>query len=82
VESVGLEYEDQRRLEARLRDLKMYEGFTCAVELSFDFNNTVYMFELRTQWYTELSDILDELDIELDEEEEDDDTFGGYYSRN
>jgi hypothetical protein len=82
VEAVGLEYDDQRRLEARLRDLKMYEGFTCAVELSFDYNDTMYLYELRTDWYSELNDILDELDIELDEDEDDDETFGGYYSRN
>jgi hypothetical protein len=43
----------------------------------------MYMFELQTDWYSELNNILDELDLaDLGDDEDDDETFGGYYSRN
>src|SRR6266496_402508 len=39
--------DDQRTMERRLRELRAYDGFTCAIEVSFDQNSRVYMFELR-----------------------------------
>lgn len=76
--------EDRRTIERRLRDLRAYDGFTCAIELSFDQSGRVYMFELRTEWYDEFSDLLDEIDSSLPEPEEDDDegAMGGYFSKN
>ena len=83
LEDESLEYEDQRQLEKRLRELKMYDGFTCVIELSFDHNGTMYMFELRTEWYEEINEILDQMDLGMpDDEDEDDDSYGGYYSKN
>ena len=83
VQESGYEYGDQRQIETRLRELAMYDGFTCVVELSFDHEGVMYVFELRTEWYEELSDILDQLDMTPDDEDDDDDeTFGGYYSKN
>ncbi|MBC8166387.1 MAG: hypothetical protein H7Y20_11005 [Bryobacteraceae bacterium] len=83
VQASSLEYEEQRRIEGRLRELGMYDGFTCAVELSFDYQENMYVFELRTEWYDELHDMLDQLDIGIDPDEEDnDETYGGYYSKN
>ena len=34
------------------------------IEMSFDFEETVYLFELRTEWYNELNVILEELDLQ------------------
>jgi hypothetical protein len=82
LEGTSVEYEDRRHIEARLRELNMYDGFTCVIELSFDYQDVMYMFELRTDWYNELNDILEQLDIAPDGEADDDDTFGGYYSKN
>ena len=83
MQSAAYEYEDQRDVERRLRELRVYDGFTCAVELSFDYNKITYYYELRTEWYTELNLILDELDMFPDEDEDDDDTpLSGYYSKN
>jgi hypothetical protein len=77
------EFEDQRDLERRLRELRVYEGFTCALELSFDHEGMTYFFELRTEWYTELNNLLDELDmLPDDEEDEDENPLSGYYSKN
>jgi hypothetical protein len=76
--------EDRRAIERRLRDLRAYDGFTCAIELSFDQNNRVYMFELRTEWYDEFSDLLDEIDSSIPEPDDDADEgpIGGYFSKN
>lgn len=83
LESTSFELEDGRHLETRLRELNMYDGFTCVIEMSFDHQDVMYMFELRTDWYNELNDILEQLDMAPDDDESDDDgTFGGYYSKN
>jgi len=77
------EFEDQRELERRLRELRVYEGFTCALELSFDYEGMTYFYELRTDWYSELNNMLDELDmLPDDEEDEDENPLSGYYSKN
>lgn len=84
LQAATFEYDDQRHFENRLRELNMYDGFTCALELSFDHGGTMYMYELRTDWYNELNEILDQLDIGSDRDngDENDGTFGGYYSKN
>lgn len=74
--------EEKRHYEIRLRQLRDYEGFTCSVELSFCFNNKTYVFEVHTEWYASLSDILAELETADEDEEEDDDRLGGYFSNN
>jgi hypothetical protein len=84
IPSSGLEYQEQRQLEQRLRELAMYDGFTCMIELSFDHQGTVFVYELRTDWYNELNEILEELDLrsEMEETDEDEGPLGGYYSKN
>jgi hypothetical protein len=77
------EFDDQRDLERRLRDLRVFEGFTCALELSFDYEGMTYFYEIRTEWYSELNNLLDELDmLPDDEEDEDENPLSGYYSKN
>lgn len=79
----GFEYEDQRQVESRLRELSMYDGFTCVLELSFEFGDSMYMFQLRTEWYEELNEIMEQLDLgNADEEDDEEEPFGGYYSKN
>ena len=84
LESSGLEFQEQRQAEQRLRELGVYDGFTCLVELSFSLDETVYIFELRTDWYNELNAILEELDLRsgLESESDEEDPLGGYYSKN
>lgn len=82
--AAGLDYEDQRVYEKRLRELRAYEGFTCLLEISFDHKDTLYLFELRTEWFSELTHILDQLTITDDDADggPDADPLGGYYSKN
>ena len=74
--------EEKRSLEARLRQLRAYEGFTCSVELSFSVERLSYVYELHTEWYDALAEILAELDAATEEAEEDNGSLGGYFSNN
>ena len=74
--------DDRRGLEKRLRELRAYAGFICQIELSFDLAPRVYVFDLRTEWFEELSDLLDQIDDSLDVEENAEGPPGGYFSQN
>lgn len=81
LEDSELAVEERRDIERRLRGLHTFEGFTCALELSFDYEGRVYLFNLRAEWYDDYLDLVEELDAALPDEDEDD-AMGGYYSRN
>lgn len=74
--------DEKRNFESRLRQLRAYEGFTCSLELSFSVDGLTYVFELHTEWYDALAEILAELDAAKEGEAEDDGTLGGYFSNN
>jgi hypothetical protein len=84
LEDAELSREERRKLEQRLDELRGYLGFTCALELSFDHGGRVYLFSLRTEWYEDLLDVLEEIDASYPDEdgEEDEGPMGGYFSRN
>ncbi len=83
LEDSDLTAEERRGIERRLHDLHNYEGFTCALELSFDYQGRVYLFNLRAEWYDDYLDLVEELDAATpDEDDDEDDSMGGYYSRN
>jgi hypothetical protein len=83
LESAGMPHEESRTLDRRLKELRKYEGFTCALELSFDYQGRIYVFDLCTEWYDELSDMLEEIDMfSVDEDEDDEGPIGGYFSQN
>jgi hypothetical protein len=74
--------EDSRDVERRLKELRVFDGLTCAIELSFDHEGRVFLFDLRTDWYRELSEILDEIRIMSAQDDQDDSPLGGYFSKN
>ena len=85
LEEVEMPREEYRVMERRLKELRVYDGFTCALELSFDLQGRIYVFDLRTEWYDELSDLLDDLHMlgaGPDDEEDDDTPMSGYFSKN
>jgi hypothetical protein len=67
-----------------LNDLRAYEGSVCAIELSFDHEGRVYLFDLRTEWFDEFSEMQDEIQLLVpDPDDGDDDSpISGYFSRN
>lgn len=69
--------------EERLSDLRAHEGSVCAIELSFDLQGRVFLFDLRTEWFEEFSDMLDEIQLLTSEPNDSDDSpISGYFSRN
>jgi hypothetical protein len=84
IEAADLPREESRGLERRLRELRGYEGFTCAIELSFDHATRMYLYSVQTDWYEDLLDILDDLESSLPDEEDEGEEgpIGGYFSRN
>jgi hypothetical protein len=82
LEDSDLTREEKRQYENRLRQLREYEGFTCLIELSFSIETKVYVFEMHTEWYESLTDVLAELEAASEEEEEEDNGLGGYFSNN
>ncbi len=86
LEDSDMPREEQRAIERRLKELRPFEGFTCAVELAFEQSGRFYVYDVRTEWYEEVLDIMDRLDNAVSGEEEGDDgedsSIGGYFSRN
>jgi hypothetical protein len=76
--------QESRHFEERLNDLRAHEGSVCAIELSFDHEGRVFLFDLRTEWFDEFSEMQDEIHLLVpDPDESDDDSpIGGYFSRN
>ena len=67
--------------------MRGYAGFTCQIQLSFDSPLRTYVFDLRTDWFNDLNDLIDRIEEcceeEDDDEEEPDDLAGGsYFQRN
>jgi hypothetical protein len=82
LDDPGMPREDRRGLEKRLRELRAYAGFTCQIELSFDLAPRVYVFDLRTEWFEELSDLLDSIDDVFEEKHSGEEPPSGYFSQN
>lgn len=83
LETCELPLDEYRSMERRLKEMRAYDGFTCALELSFGHEDRTYMFEVRTEWYQDFSSIMDDVDmLGGDITDEDDNTMGGYFSKN
>jgi hypothetical protein len=76
-----LERDEQRAIEARLNEIRAYEGFTCQIELSFDHAQRTYVFDLRTDWFEELSELAERIEDSY-QDEGDENPLSGYYSNN
>ncbi len=88
LETADFTREEKRSFETRLKQLQAYEGFTCLLQLSFALEGRLYLFELRTDWYDSMRDILHELEMAVDPFADDDEgeeqgpMDGGYFSNN
>jgi hypothetical protein len=86
IDSIDLPDEEYVEMQRRIRELRVFEGFTSAVELSFEYQSRIYFYTARSEWYEELLDIVDHIDdyshpedAEFDEPEDD---IGPYFSKN
>jgi hypothetical protein len=79
--------EERRSMERTLAGLRPYAGATCSLEMAFDHQGRLYVFELVTDWFQTFADISDLLltassTDEEDDNDESDSSYGGYYSKN
>ena len=76
--------EEQRDFESRLREMRIFVGVTCSLELAFDYNSRLYVYEVQPDWYEDFLGVEDEIVSRLveDEEEDEGDSLGGYFSKN
>lgn len=83
LNSAELPAQESQSFEERLSEARAHEGSVCAIELSFDHQGRVFLFDLRTDWFDEFSDLLDEIQLLTAEPNEGDDSpIAGYFSRN
>jgi hypothetical protein len=85
LENCDITREEQRDYERRLKDMYVFDGVTCGLELAFDLSSRFYVFEAQTDWYDEFVNIEDEIVSRLSEDEEEaghDDSLGGFFSKN
>ena len=83
LHSCELPAQESRHFEERLHDLRVHEGSVCAIELSFDHEGRIYLFDLRTEWFDEFSELQDEIQLLVpDPDSGDDSPISGYFSRN
>ena len=83
LEECDLTRDERREYESRLRELRVFEGVTCSLELAFNYNSHMYVYTVQPDWYEEFLSVEDEIASRLnDEDDEDDDSLGGYFSKN
>lgn len=82
LDSADLPRDDDREYRSRIRDLRIYQGVTCSIELAFDFDQRLYVYELRPDWFDEFLELDEEIIARVSEDDMDDDTLGGYFSKN
>jgi hypothetical protein len=84
LESLGLARSEQRSIEKRIKDLRAYVGKTLEIELSFVFDDQVYIYSVSSSWSDEYDDLYEELMLTPPEFEDDenDTPMGGFFSKN
>ena len=81
LSDTDLDRDERRALDARLNEIRAYEGFTCQIELSFDHAQRTYVFEVRTDWFDELNDLVERIEYSY-QDDGDENPLSGYYSNN
>jgi hypothetical protein len=85
LEACDLPREEARAIEVRLAKFRKHEGQTCSLELAFDYNSRMYVYEVHPDWYEEfleMSEEIAELQDTAGSEDEDESGMGGFYSNN
>ena len=54
--------DERRTLELRLNEMRAYEGFICQIEMSFDHAQRTYVFDIRTDWFEELNNLIERME--------------------
>jgi len=85
LEDADLTRDEQRDYERRIRSARSHVGSACSLEIAFDFNSHLYVYEARPDWYEDFIEACDEITSLLpvtDDGESGPDGLGGFYSNN
>jgi hypothetical protein len=85
LEDAELTRDEQRDYERRIRGARSHIGSACSLEIAFDFNSHLYVYEARPDWYEDFLEACDEITSLLpvtDDGETGTDGLGGFYSNN
>ena len=85
LDDLDLERDDKREYEKRLHDLSAHEGVTCMLELAFDYQQRLYVYEMQPDWYDDFLNVEDEIMSLIaghDDMNDDSEPLGGYFSKN
>ncbi len=82
MDELDLTRDEKRDYESRIREVRIFTGLTCRLELAFDYHSRLYVYELQPDWYDEFLGIEDEISARVDDDDSMDDSLGGYFSKN
>lgn len=83
LDDCDLSREEQHEYESRLRELRIFVGVTCSLEMAFDCDSRLYVYEVRPDWYEEFLNLEEEITMRsADEELDRGNSLGGYFSKN
>jgi hypothetical protein len=83
LEACDLPRDEHRALELRLLKYKQHEGQTCSLELAFDYNSRMYVYEIHPDWYDGFVALSEEIaEAQETGEEDENGGMGGFYSNN
>ena len=84
LEECDLSREEKREYERRLKELRIFEGVTCSLELAFDSDSRLYVYEVQPDWYEEFLNLEEEINARTcdDDDLDSHNSLGGYFSKN
>ena len=86
LESAEADRDEKREYEGRLKAARRHVGSFCTLELAFDYNSHLYVYEVRPDWYDDFIEACEEIAALFagpgEDEEDANDSLGGFYSNN
>ena len=84
IEDCDLPRDEQHDYQSRLRELRSFEGVTCSIEIAFDYQSRLHVYEVQPDWYEEFLNLEEEITARFSDEGdlERGDSLGGYFSKN
>ena len=84
LDDCELTREEKRQYESRLRELRIFTGVTCSLELAFDYHSRLYVYEVQPDWYEDFMGVEEEIAARASDDDgpTDEDPLGGYFSKN
>ncbi len=86
LDSSDIQRDERRAFDTKLAKYKKYTSQTCSLELAFDHNARMYVYEIHPDWYDEFVELSEEIAEAVDMGDSGDDEeeggMGGFYSNN